>query len=379
MLVVCHHSKMVRNFLVGSITKYLADRSDLNLIAGTETEPGIEEKDEDCATRSDATIRRVSEDEAGDGANDRRDAADEMSTTMMRETHNRNRRVRPTAHCRSHRSNWVQHASDHTGSHRSMGTFVCFGWTIRAALEEEVDDLDVSAHGGVCAVLSRCRRGVRAFSTRYSGGSGRCARRQRAISHRPACCRSAPSLMRRSHTAAWPLPAARSMGGSPQWSASSSGAPLAGVLFDPAVVAVAAVAQDVGLVGDETPALRRSCEGARMCQRRARGESVARGVDAWVRGRVGTSEATDRRRRGCRGARTPREVSAGHRSRITRTTRSKGIVLGRASHGGGQAVWNVRACELPRRATRHVLRRLEETLFATARLLVVAKWWRAAR
>ena len=33
MLVVCHHSKKwYEDFLVGSITKYLIDRSDLNLV-----------------------------------------------------------------------------------------------------------------------------------------------------------------------------------------------------------------------------------------------------------------------------------------------------------------------------------------------------------
>ena len=33
MLVVCHHSKKwYEDFLVGSITKYLMDRSDLNLV-----------------------------------------------------------------------------------------------------------------------------------------------------------------------------------------------------------------------------------------------------------------------------------------------------------------------------------------------------------
>ena len=97
-----------------------------------------------------------------------------------------------------------------------------------------------------------------------------------------------------------------------------------------------------------------------MCQRRARGgESVARGVEAsGARSRVGTSEATESRStvEGCRGsANAARGVSGSSVANHARTTRSKGIVLGRSFARGvvRRCGTCARACELPRRATRH--------------------------
>ena len=147
------------------------------------------------ATRSDATIRarERGRGRAFDGANDRRDAARRnVDNDDERDAQSQSSRPPYRAPRRSHRSNSrvYFHASDHTGSHRSMGTFPClFRMDLSAPLWRRKLTISTCPRmAAQCnAVLSPMSSASTSapFSTRYLTvwKWPLCAARQRAISH----------------------------------------------------------------------------------------------------------------------------------------------------------------------------------------------------
>ena len=257
----------------------------------------------------------------------------------MRETHNRNRRVRPTAHLvaltAATRGCTSTPATTRVRTDRWAPSLVCFGWTYPRALWRRKLTISTCPRmaaqcNAVLSPMSSASTSSAVFDEVLDGVEVAVVRgaRQRAISHQTRLLQVGALVDEEIAHGGVAVARGEEHGRVAAVVRLVERGALVYVLFDPVVVAVAAVAPDVGLVGDETPALRRSCEGARdvsakgargrecRARRRSVGCAVAR---RYVRG----DEDLDRRSRDAAEARTPREVSAGHRSRITRVPRGR--------------------------------------------------------